>query len=145
MKAWLSESCHYWLLGDRLQSIHFSVSLSYRNQRPTTKCRGLQSETQQKWKLWVIRKSKNDTLSCAISKWIMIDELRRQCVKEFNTMLTPIKAIFAYWIRSSLHNDFKFNLPVARKRKALRNVREEVDMLLAVHQQIKQRVCQQLA
>ena len=92
MKAWLSESWHYRLLRDRLQSIHFSVSLSYRNQK-RTKCRGLQ--TQQKWKLREIRKSEIDTLSCAMSKWIMIDELRRQCVKEFKTMLTPIKAIFA--------------------------------------------------
>ena len=79
-----------------------------------------------------------------MSKWIMINELRRQCVKEFNTMFTPIKAIFAS-NQEQLHNDFKFNLPMARNKKALRNVRDEVDMLLAVQQRIKQRVCQQLA
>ena len=78
-----------------------------------------------------------------MSKWITDDELRRQCVKEFNTMFMPTKAIFAY-NQEKRHNDFKFNLPMARKRKALRNVTDEVDMLLAVQQRIKQRVCQQL-
>ena len=125
----------------RFQSIYFSVSLSCRNQK-RTKRRGLQ--TQQKWKLSVIRKSEIGTLSCAMSKWIMIDELRRQCVKEFNTMFMPTKPIFAD-NQEQLHNDFKFNLPMARNKKAIRNVRDELDMLLAVQQRIKQRVCQQLA
>ena len=79
-----------------------------------------------------------------MSKWIMIDELRRQSVKEFNTMFMPTKPIFAY-NQEQLHNDFKFNLPMARNKKTLRNVRDEVDMLLAVQQRIKQRVCRQLA
>ena len=123
----------------RFQSIHFSVSLSYRKR---TKRLGL--HTQQKWKLSVIRKSEIDTLRSAMSKWIMIDELRRQSVKEFKIMFMPTKPIFAY-NQEQLHNDFKFNLPMARNKKTLRNVRGEVDMLLAVQQRIKQRVCQQLA
>ena len=41
MKAWLSESWHYRLLRDRLQSIHFSVSLSYCNQKRTMQVLGV--------------------------------------------------------------------------------------------------------